>query len=278
MISEELAAATAKPRYMRSARVLNAERTAIKEIVDRLYIIEDPIAQRDATVSLSNIVEDSEFVRSAVIEHGGIAGLVALLSSEHHEPTSEARRYATRALTSLCLGGYPDRLMDPVDVKYQIGQVLCAIPLVVAGLLDFEITTKPTAEEQLMCAVSAGLIAALADGSAANQLGFAAAGALAPLVAMLGSPGQSFIGINLPTHAAAALAALSEHPFLQGTIATHGAIGPLCNNLAVGPARSSNLFASAQFHLGHTLQLCDDLTSSHDSVSVSVSTSHSLSL
>ena len=223
-----------QPRYMRSLRVLDAERQAIKEICECLSGDADFLRQRDAAISLANIAPDSNFARSAIIENGGLAGLVALLSSEHHEPTSEARICACRALAALCQGGYPDQLMDKADVQHQIGKVLNGLPAIVSPLLSVDSTMKPTAEEQHLCAVSADLVTALADGNATNQLAFAEAGILKPIVAMLSAPGQSFTGSNLPAHAAAALAALADHPFLQGTIATHGAIAPLCSLLALG--------------------------------------------
>jgi hypothetical protein len=239
-----------KPRHMRSMRLLAAERLAIKEIIDRLMERNDPIGQCEAAISLARICPDSEFVRSAVIELDGLVGLCSLLSSEEHEPTSEARVYACRALASLCLGGYPGRLMDPADVQYQICVVHGVLPHVVSGLLACgDPRVKPTAEEQLLCAACATLTAALVEDNAANQQAFAAAGVLEPLVVMLGSPSQSFIGIDLPAHAAAAIAGLSAHPFHQGTIATHGALGPLVNNLVLGAPTTCEQCALALLRL-----------------------------
>jgi hypothetical protein len=104
--------------------------------------------------------------------------------------------------------------------------------------------------DQQLSAASAAAVAALCDGHKANQLSFASYGALPALVSMLSAPGQSFIGINLPLHAANAIAALAANGDLQGPLASaHGAVVPLISALALGSLQMREHCARALMRL-----------------------------
>lgn len=75
-----------------------------------------------------------------------------------------------------------------------------------------------------LCSLAANAVSQLAEGNKENQVAIADAGAIQPLVAMLGSPSN-----ELQAEAAGALAQLAHNNTdNQAAVARTGAIAPLC--------------------------------------------------
>jgi hypothetical protein len=224
-----------------------AERDRLASIVAMLS--GDGQAQRDAAVMLSNIVDDSRFVRTTVMDLGCISALVGLLdggTAEDEVAAFEARVYASRALTGLCLGGFPDRPMAPRDVRRQIIDA-GAVLLISTSLISSSEAARSTtlSGEHELCAASADLLAELCTDSPTACAAFASAGAVAPLVAMLSIPAMTFVAsaVSLPQHAAHALATLGANHYMQSACAA--AIPPLCTQLALGSSSTREACVAA---------------------------------
>ena len=97
-----------------------------------------------------------------------------------------------------------------------------------------------------LCTLSASAVKELAKGNKKNQDAVAAAGAIAPLVAMLSASQAPLMQAN----AAGALANLARnHPGNQHAIARTGAVGPLCTLLREGSDEAKDRSASAMWSL-----------------------------
>ena len=107
------------------------------------------------------------------------------------------------------------------------------IPLLANVLVSASSNVKEMAAAATLCSLAAHAVSQLAEGNKENQHAIAEAGAIQPLVAMLGSPNP-----EQQANAALALCELSSNnPPNQGAVARTGAIAPLCTLVREGARR-----------------------------------------
>ena len=96
-----------------------------------------------------------------------------------------------------------------------------------------------------LCTLAASAVKEMAKGNRRNQDAIAEAGAITPLVSMLGSPSPP-----MQANAAGALANLArDHPENQAAIAKAAAIAPLCTLVREGSLETKDASASALWSL-----------------------------
>ena len=122
--------------------------------------------------------------------------------------------------------------------------VAAGIPKLVSVLLGFSTAIKELSQIQL-CTLAASAIKEMAKGNRKNQDAIAEAGAIQPLVNMLGSNAS-----QMQAEAAGALANLGrDHSDNQSSIAKIGAIAPLCTLVREGSDETKDASASAIWSL-----------------------------
>ena len=208
----------------------NANRELIiKKLVSMLFDNSNG-GEEQAAAALANLASDSSDNRSSIVEAGGIAPLLALLESA----SFKAREKALGAISHLAH-------------NHGIQEAIAAaggIPLLANALASTGNVKEAKGFEELY-SLSAFAVAQMASGNRANQLGLAEAGAITPLVSMLGSPQP-----EMQANAAGALAALAhENNENQSAIARTGAIAPLCALTREGTPRVKEQSASALWAL-----------------------------
>lgn len=187
--------------------------------------------QEQAAAALANLARESEDNRNSIVGADGIPPLLALLDSQN----SKAKENAVSAITALCRNSLPNQAAIA-----KVG----GIPKLVNVLLGFTTTTKESALIQL-CTLSAAAVKEMVKGNKKNQDTVFSAGAIPPLVAMLGSPSA-----QMQANAAGALANLARnHPDNQTAIARTGAIAPLCQMVREGSQEAKDRSASAIWSL-----------------------------
>ena len=166
--------------------------------------------QEQAAAALANLARESEDNRKSIVDASGILPLLALLEST----SPVAKENAVGAIAELCRNS---KSIQSLIAKEG------GIPKLVGAMLDFSAANKERSMIQLWT-LDAAAIKEMAKGNRKNQDAIAEAGAIAPLVAMLGSSAP-----QMQANAAGALANLaSGHPDNQSAIAKTGAVAPLC--------------------------------------------------
>ena len=200
----------------------------IKQLVGMLY----ESGKEQAAAALANLASDSDGNRVSIVEAGGIRPLLELLDSAS---SVKAKENALTAITHL-----GQRSLERQDAIAEAG----GIPLVVDVLVTASSNVKETSMIGL-CSLAADAVSALSKNNQSNQLGASEAGAIPPLVAMLGSPQP-----EMQATAAGAISALSrDHLENQAAVARTGAIAPLCTNVRDGSPETKERSASALWAL-----------------------------
>lgn len=213
----------------------------LKATCVQLSSIENPKAILDAVVTLANIVEDSEHVVAEVVEASGVELLLAILAARG---LTDARTNATKVLTALCHSKSAGPEVRSQLLRVESGQEpeTGSVAIITAGLLHF------ARAEQALCAATADLIAALCIDGDGGAEAFVAAGAVPFLVHMLATPETSLRSVNLPAHAAHALAEISATRALQS--ACESALAPLVTQLCYAtPSSARDTCVRAILHL-----------------------------
>jgi vacuolar protein 8 len=214
-----------------SIEIANRE-IIIKQLVYMLSDSSSEAAQEQAAAALANLARDSTDNRTSIVDAGGIVPLLALLEST----SQKAMENAASALTQLCA------TRANQDAIAEAG----GIQLLVNVLTKSSSNVKETSAISL-CSLAACAIWELSKNHTANQLAAAEAGAINPLVAMLGSPQA-----EMQSNAAGALSTLaSNNHDNQTAIARTGAIAPLCTLVREGSSETKEQSASALWSLAH---------------------------
>ena len=187
----------------------NANRVLIiKQLVSMLYD-KGTAAQEQAAAALANLASDSADNRVSIVDAGGIEPLLALLESD----SAKAKENSVLAITQLANNSLPNQTAMPPRAASVARHVLTTAASNIK---------EPEAAE--LCSLAASAVTRLCKNNAANQAAITDAGAITPLVAMLGSPNP-----QMQANASGALSALSRgSPDNQAAIARTGAIAPLC--------------------------------------------------
>jgi vacuolar protein 8 len=185
-------------------------------------------AQEQAAAALANLARDSTDNRKSIVDSGGIAPLLELLES----PSSKAKENAASAVTALCA------TRENQDAIARCGGIAKLVN-VLANSSNKEVSGST------LCGLAAMAIWQLAKKNPANQLLVVEAGAIAPLVGMLGSTSA-----ELQSNAAGALSCIARNQQdNQVAIARTGAIAPLCTLVREGSIETKEMCASALWAL-----------------------------
>ena len=211
----------------------NANRVLIiNKLVDMLQA-SGTAAQEQAAAALANLARESEDNRKSIVEADGIPPLLALLDSS----SAKAKENSVGAIKELCRKSKENQLSIA-----KVG----GIPKLVGVLLGFTGTTMKDPSVVSLCTLAASAIKEMAKGDGnkgnrRNQDAIAEAGAITPLVAMLGAHTAA-----PQANAAGALANLARnHTENQAAIAKTGAIAPLCTLVREGSPETKDASASA---------------------------------
>lgn len=189
-------------------------------------------AQEQAAAALSNLARESEANRKSIVEAKGIPPLLALLDSAG----AKAKENSVGAIKELCRNSKENQLY----IAREGG-----IPKLVGVLLGFSGTTMKEIAAVKLCTLAASAIKEMAKGNRKNQDAISNAGAIVPLVAMLGSPAP-----QMQANAAGALANLARnHVDNQAAVAKTGAVAPLCTLVREGSAETKDESAKALWSL-----------------------------
>ena len=187
--------------------------------------------EEQAAAALANLASDSADNRQSIVDAGGIAPLLSLLESQSHG----AKENAISAISQLAHNA-------------TIQQAIAAgggVPLLATTLISSSANVKEMHSAASLISKSAYAVAQLARGNSDTQIALAEAGAIPPLVAMLGSPNA-----EMQAHAAGALAALStDNADNQAAIARTGAVAPLCALVREGGLKGKEQSALALWAL-----------------------------
>ena len=204
-------------------------------IINKLVVmLQDSVAaaQEQAAAALANLARESEDNRKSIVEANGIPPLLALLDAS----SSKAKENAVGAITQLC--------RKSRDNQISIAKV-GGIPKLVGVLLGFSASSIKDMSITQLCTLAASAVKEMAKGNRRNQDAIAEAGAITPLVSMLGSPSPP-----MQANAAGALANLArDHPENQAAIAKAAAIAPLCTLVREGSLETKDASASALWSL-----------------------------
>jgi vacuolar protein 8 len=185
-------------------------------------------AQEQAAAALANLARDSTDNRKSIVDSGGIAPLLELLES----PSWKAKENAASAVTALCA------TRENQDAIARCGGIAKLVN-VLANSSNKEVSGST------LCGLAAMAIWQLAKKNPANQLLVVEAGAIAPLVGMLGSTSA-----ELQSNAAGALSCIARNQQdNQVAIARTGAIAPLCTLVREGSIETKEMCASALWAL-----------------------------
>ena len=190
--------------------------------------------QEQAAAALANLASDSAENRNSIVDAGGIEPLLALLES----PSSKAKENSVKAIAKLA---YKSK-----DIQTAI-QKAGGVPLIANVLLSCSANVKEMMQAATLCALAANAVSQLSEGNKEIALALAEAGAVQPLVLMLGSS-----SVELQSEAAGAIAQLSlNSPENQAAIARTGAITPLTALVREGTAEVKEQSASALWALSY---------------------------
>ena len=198
---------------------------ALVEELDR-QAADEQKAQEQAAAALVNLARDSEDNRISICSAGGVPALLGLLTGD----SASAKESTLGALIQLAS-------MSPArqEAIATAGGVGLLADLLQAG------ASKSDAQTATQNSLAAEAVWKLCKRHAANKRAFAEAGAIAPLVIMLGSPQP-----EICTNAAGALSCLARGDASnQNAIARTGAIAPLCTLLREGAEKTREQSASA---------------------------------
>ena len=185
----------------------------IKQLVGMLY----GDGKEQAAAALANLASDSDGNRVSIVQSGGIKPLLMLL-----DPSSSSKEKENAMMALKHLAYHNEERQNAIA---DAG----GIPMVVDVLLSSTSNVKDIGAIYLS-SLSADAVGQIGKGNPANQLALAEAGAIGPLVAMLGSPTP-----EMQSTAALAISSLSrDSPENQAAIARTGAIAPLCTNVRDG--------------------------------------------
>ena len=210
----------------------NANRVLIiKKLVDMLQD-SGAAAQEQAAAALANLARESEDNRKSIVDANGIVPLLDVLDST----SSKAKENAVGAIKELCRNSKSNQALVA-----RVG----GIPKLVGVMASFSGQTMKDASLMQLCTLAADALQEMAKGNRKNQDAISEAGAIQPLVAMLGSPSP-----QMQANAAGALANLAHgHPDNQGAIARTGAVAPLCTLVREGSDETKDQSASAIWSL-----------------------------
>lgn len=213
------------------------------ETANRVIIIEKLVgmlrdtsksAQEQAAAALANLASDSAENRHSIVDAGGIAPLLSLLEEGS---STKARENSVSAISKLAF-------KSPA-IQHAISQA-GGVPLLANVLILASANIKDLASAQI-CSIAASAFSALAEGNKSIAMAIAEAGAVTPLVFMLGSPSP-----ELQSNAAGALAQLSHlSTENQAAVARTGAIAPLCTLVREGTDEVRVQSAAALWALTH---------------------------
>jgi hypothetical protein len=193
-----------------------------------------------AAAALANLASDSDANRDSIVEAGGIAPLLSLLE------TSSSTKAKERAIGAI------SQLASRRTIQKEIAKA-GGIPLLASVIIASQSNGKQEKGADLgiaskLYALAAFAASQLAKGNRLNQTALADAGAIQPLVAMLGSPNS-----DMQANAACALGTLAEaHADNQAAIARTGAIAPLTSLVREGAPLVKEMCAGALW------AVCDD--------------------
>ena len=206
----------------------NANRVLIiKKLVDMLQD-SGAAAQEQAAAALANLARESEDNRKSIVDANGIVPLLNVLDSA----SPKAKENSVGAIKELCRNSKNNQ-----SLIAKAG----GIPKLVGVMLGFSGNTMKDVSLVQLCTLAADALQEMAKGNRKNQDAIAEAGAITPLVAMLGSQAA-----QMQANAAGALANLAHnHPDNQGAIAKTGAVAPLCALVREGSDETKDQSASA---------------------------------
>ena len=196
--------------------------------------------EEQAAAALANLASDSDANRDSIVEAGGIAPLLSLLESSS---STKAKERAIGAISQLA---------SRRTIQKEIAKA-GGIPLLASVILASQSNGKQEKGADIgiaskLYALAAFAASQLAKGNRLNQTALADAGAIQPLVAMLGSPNS-----DMQANAACALGTLAEaHSDNQAAIARTGAIAPLTSLVREGAPLVKEMCAGALW------AVCDD--------------------
>ena len=183
-------------------------------------------AQEQAAAALVNLASDSEDNRVTIVNAGGIPALLSLLSGE----SSNAKEATLRSIIAMSKDSKSRQ-----DAIARAGGINLLVQALQSG------ASKSDATAAIQCSLAAEAVWRLAKNHTRNKVAIAEAGAIPPLVTMLGSPQP-----EMCTNAAGALSCLSrENTRNQTAVARTGAIAPLCTILREGTPEAREQAASA---------------------------------
>ena len=200
----------------------NAEGALVRlstEIANRVLIIQqlvgmlqDPstAAREQAAAAIANLARESTANCTSIVEAGGIPPLLRLLTSE----SAKAKENSASAISQLARGSRPN--------QNAIGKA-GGIPLLVGTLTASSSNKGGDASQGQLETIVLHTIWNLAKKNFANQVALVEAGAIAPLVQMLGNASAE---MQLP--ATGAIECLLHAKDIQASIVRTGAIAPLC--------------------------------------------------
>ena len=207
----------------------------IKKLVGMLFDKEMGMQmQEQAAAALANLASDSAENRTSIVDAGGIEPLLSLL-----EGTSQrAKENSVSAISKLAY--------KSEKIQAAIAQA-GGIPLLANVLTSSSSNVKEMMQAASLCSIAANAVSQLAEGNRDNQVAIAEAGAIQPLVAMLGS--------SAAEHQANAAGALAQLCHLntenQAAVARTGAIAPLCTLVREGALEVKEQSAAALWSLSH---------------------------
>ena len=185
-------------------------------------------AQEQAAAALANLARESEDNRKSIVDANGIVPLLDILDSA----SAKAKENAVGAIKELCRNSKNNQAL----VSRAGG-----IPKLVGVMAGFSNQTVKDASLMQLCTLAADALQEMAKGNRKNQDAIAEAGAIQPLVGMLGSPSS-----QMQANAAGALANLAQnHTENQSAIARTGAIAPLCTLMREGSEDTKDQCAAA---------------------------------
>lgn len=195
----------------------NANRVLIiKKLVDMLQD-SGAAAQEQAAAALANLARESEDNRKSIVDANGIVPLLEVLEST----SAKAKENAVGAIKELCRNSKNNQ-----SLIAKAG----GIPKLVGVMIGFSGNTLKEQALIHLCTLAASAIKEMSKGNRKNQDAIAEAGAIAPLVAMLGA-----LSPQMQANAAGALANLANnHMDNQSSIARTGAVAPLCTLVREG--------------------------------------------
>ena len=183
-------------------------------------------AQEQAAAALVNLASDSEDNRVTIVNAGGIPALLSLLSGD----SSNAKEATLRSIIAMSKDSKSRQ-----DAIARAGGINLLVQALQSG------ASKSDATAAIQCSLAAEAVWRLAKNHTRNKVAIAEAGAIPPLVTMLGSPQP-----EMCTNAAGALSCLSrENTKNQTAVARTGAIAPLCTILREGTSEAREQAASA---------------------------------